>query len=457
MIAVWVGALLACVGLAYVVWRFELIAAGYVAKILCSGVFLSQRDPDWILREDLDPRRFPIFRTITVDIDAVRRRVTARACGVVRRTAVFRPGLGATLLYGRSQQLAGGMGQPVPPARDSNVWPDRKLEHALPPNVDERALDRALDRAFSETDPKRPIRTRAVVVAHDGKVLAERYAAGVTPATPLPGWSMAKSVLGALIGICVGEGKLRLGDRALLPEWAPPDPRAEITLDQLLRMRSGLAFSENYTNPLHGVLPMLFDARSASRYAAQSRLRGAPGSRWTYSSGTSNILSRVLRTAVGEGAYLNFPRRALFSRIGMSTAVMEPDASGTFVGSSFMYASARDWARFGLLYVRHGVWKDQRILPEGWVEYSRTPATGDQRRLYGAHFWLGLPPAKQSGAASFALPDDLFHARGYEGQYLVMIPSLKLVIVRLGLTPDMDGWDPRSLIAGVLDALASRS
>lgn len=455
MTFVWVAALPVCALLGYVLWRVEFVAAGYKAKVLCSGVFVSQRDPDRVLSEELDSRRFPVLRTVTVDVDALRQCVTARVGGVIRRTAVFRPGLGSTLLFDRADRIAGPPAQEMPFGRgcEARAWPDGELAGSIPEYVDREALDRALDLAFEESDAGCPVRTRAVVVVHDGRIVGERYAPGVKPSTPLQGWSMAKSVLGALIGISIREGKLGLYDRELLPEWAPPDSRAEITVDQLLRMRSGLVFSENYTNPLHGVLPMLFGAHSASRYAARSRLRSRPGSQWYYSSGTTNILSRVLRNAVEDGDYLTYPRTALFDRIGMSTAVMEPDASGTFVGSSFMYASARDWARFGLLYALNGVWHGERILPEGWVEYSRTPDPGDARRLYGAHFWLHLPAIDRRAFGAF--PDDLFHARGYEGQYVVIIPSRKLVVVRLGLTPDLDAWDPRGLVAGVLDSIAS--
>jgi len=441
----------------YILWRFERVAAGFKAKILCSGLFVSQRNLDQILNEELDNRRSPVLRTVAVHVDFTRQSVTARGLGLIQRTAIFRPGLGSTLLRDQSADGIRSMGlrAPIAKARCSGLWPEgEELTAQLPPHVDAKALSRVLDKVFEEPDPKRPLRTRAVVVVHDGRIIGERYAPGFTHETPLPGWSMTKSVLSALIGISVGQGKLALDDRGLLPEWEPPDPRSEITLDHLLRMRSGLMFSENYKNPLKGVLPMLFDTGDAAHYAARSRLREVPGTRWHYSSGTTNILSRVLRNAVGDADYLGFPRTALFDRIGMSTAVMEPDASGTFVGSSFMYASARDWARFGLLYARDGVWNEQRMLPEGWVEYSRSPTPGDAKQLYGAHFWLALPRGKQGVYAPVgSLPADLFHARGYEEQYLVIVPSRKLVVVRLGLTLDIDGWDQRGLVAGVLNAI----
>lgn len=460
MTVLWLcGLVVACFPI-YVLWRVGRVAAGFKAKILCSGVFVSQRDPDRILSEDLDGRRFPVLRTVAVDIDFGRGFVTARALGLIRRTAIFRPGLGCSLLDSSAADGLSPVGRvSLPQTNASGLWPEgEEVAVDVPEYVDAKALNEVCDKAFEEPNPKYPLRTRAVVVVHDGKIIAERYAPGFTPETPLLGWSMSKSILSALIGIGVGQGKLGLADRGLLPEWAPPDPRAEITVDQLLRMSSGLSFSENYRNPFKGVLPMLFDRHSASQYAAGSALRELPGTRWYYSSGTTNILARVLRNAMSDVEYVSFPRAALFDPIGMSTAVMEPDASGSFVGSSFMYASARDWARFGLLYLLDGVWKQQRILPEGWVEYSRMPSPEDARQLYGAHFWLGLPYPRQSFyPAARSLPADLFHARGYEGQYLVIIPSKKLVVVRLGLTPQMGAWDQRGFVASILDAIGDQA
>jgi hypothetical protein len=267
---------------------------------------------------------------------------------------------------------------------------------------------------------------------------------------------MGKSVLSSLVGVLVKEGRLSLGRKALLPEWsAPGDPRSEITLEDLLRMRSGLDFAEVYKDPLSDVTRMLFASPSAAAFAAAKPLRTTPGTLWAYQSGTTNILSRIIRStleAAGEDYHL-FPRRALFDPLGMR-AVPEPDAAGDFVFSSFLFASARDWARFGLLFSGDGVWEGRRLLPEGWVAFCTTPTPQSPEGRYGAHWWLGL--SKEFGGKTEAarrIPKDAFHAMGHEGQALSVIPSQKLVVVRLGMSIRVDAWDHAAFLAGMLDAL----
>ncbi|MDE2509608.1 MAG: serine hydrolase, partial [Elusimicrobia bacterium] len=246
-----------------------------------------------------------------------------------------------------------------------------------------------------------------------------------------------------------------LSDKNLLAEWrAPGDPRAEITLEDLLRMRGGLAFTEIYSNPLSDVTRMLFDGPDAGGFAASRPLAHAPGTHWQYASGTTNILSLIARRKLGESDYPFWPRRALFDPLGMRSAVLETDASGTFVGSSFLFATARDWARFGELHRLDGVWAGRRILPEGWVTLVTTPTPQAPNERYGAHWWLKL--SKDLGgetAAAKKLPPDAFHALGHEGQCVSVIPSRGLVVVRLGLSIDITAWDHAAFLACVLDAV----
>lgn len=206
------------------------------------------------------------------------------------------------------------------------------------------------------------------------------------------------------------------------------------------------------TNPLADVTYMLIGISDKATYAVHKELEATPGTKWHYSSGTSNIIARIIRNVLKDDReYLTFPRRALFDPIGMKGAVLETDASDTFVGSSFMYATARDWARFGTLYLRDGVWDGQRILPEGWVNYSRSPAPADARRHYGAHFWLDVPDEYRGTNGN--LPADAFHAAGHEAQFVTMIPSRNAVIVRLGRTRYPDAWDHPAFVRDVLAAL----
>lgn len=434
----------------YYGYRLATIGTAYVAKILCSGVFVSQRDPAVIVGSDLAIDDIDVLRHLDARVDREARAVTADIFGLARRKAVFREGRGCAVMHGGAELSQATVRAAMPQAPVDAAMP---RTDALETRADPR-FQGALDWAFSEPDPAFPRRTRAVVVLHQGRVAAERYAEGFTRDTPLAGWSMTKSVTHALAGILAREGRISLADPVPIAEWqGAGDPRKAITLDHLLRMSSGLRFDEDYGNPLGDVIQMLLAVPDTGRYAATKALEAEPGSRWRYSSGTTNIITYAMRRVVGEADYASFPRHALFDRIGMESAVMESDASGTFVGSSFMYATARDWARFGLLYLRDGVWAGERILPEGWVRYARTAAPAAPRGEFGAHFWLRLRASGRCGFATYPIPDDAYYAAGHEGQYLTIIPSRDLVIVRLGLTRHPCGWDQGKFIRLVLDAL----
>ena len=281
--------------------------------------------------------------------------MTARFLGLGERVAVFRGPLGCTLAVDVTASELGSRALPAAAAPLSPTpWPPGEAGSRSTggqPGIDRAALGAALDEAFAEPGPNPTHRTRAIVVVHGGEIVAERYAAGYGRESALAGWSMTKSAVNALVGVLVRDGKLALDAPLEVPEWsAPDDARRAITLRQLLHMSSGLRFSESYGNPLGDVLWMLFGTGDAARFAAGKRLASPPGRQWYYSSGTTNIIARALRRAVGdsEADYLAFPRRALFKPLGMASGVIEPDAAGSFVGSSFMFASARDWARLGL-------------------------------------------------------------------------------------------------------------
>jgi CubicO group peptidase (beta-lactamase class C family) len=260
--------------------------------------------------------------------------------------------------------------------------------------------------------------------------------------------------MNALTGILVGSGRLTLEAPVPIAEWRQPDdPRRSITLDHLLHMSSGLRFDEGMASVRADVVRMLFQSGDTAAFAIDKALVAAPGTHWQYSSGTTNVLARVMRTLFrSEDEYLAFPRRALFDRIGMSSAVMETDAAGTFVGSSYMYATARDWARFGMLYLRDGIWNGERVLPPGWVRYSSSPAPADPDKQYGAHFWVQIPG--EYGGSDRRLPAAAFHAVGHEGQFVTIVPSRDLVIVRLGRTRYAASWDHGAFVREVLAAVA---
>jgi CubicO group peptidase (beta-lactamase class C family) len=396
-------------------------------------------------------------------VDREERSASARALGVVRSKAICREGLGCTLVEGRTEEEI--RSQPYHPPTAPSVdpagipWPsgDATPEQGAQPGIDAAKLEAALDAVFSEPTESGKRETRAVVVVHRGRIVAERYAEGFDAGTPLPGWSMTKSVIGALVGIRVGEGVLDLQAPAPVPEWrGAGDPRGAITLDQLMRMSSGLEFGEDTDAYDSDLATMLFDRGDAAGFAAAKPLEHPPDSHWKYSSGTSNIVSRILRESFegDQAAHFRFPREVLFDRIGMRSAVIEPDASGSFVGSSFMFATARDWARFGLLFLNDGVWQGERILPEGWVKYSTTPTPEAPQGRYGAHWWLNAGEPNHPGDRSWPdMPADTFAARGFEGQEVVVIPSRELVLVRLGQSRPESRYDSNRFGAAVLAAI----
>jgi len=316
------------------------------------------------------------------------------------------------------------------PAQPAGVrWPTQGWPEAEPGrDVDRDAIEAELERAFAVPPPAEIGETHALLVVHRGAVVVERYWPEAGPDTTLISWSMAKSITHALVGVLVREGRLDVNAPAAVPEWrGAGDPRGAIALEHLLRMCDGLDFCEEYVDDgVSHVIEMLFreGKDDVAAYSAARPLAHPPGEHWSYSSGTSNVVSRLVGSVVGGGeqGMHAFMRRELFDRIGMTSAVPRFDAAGTFIGSSFVFATARDFARFGLLYLRDGVWDGARILPEGWVDHGRTvtpPSLGE----YGAHWWLA-----QDGSG-------IFNASGYNGQYIVVDPSRDLVLVRLGLSP----------------------
>jgi CubicO group peptidase (beta-lactamase class C family) len=445
----WGGVLFAtAVGLGWAlgrVWRIAAVGSAYRSKVLCSIVFGTGRSVDPQRVDDVSADLYRLMRLFRSRVDTVARTVTTSLFGLRPRTATFRDGLGATLFLHPSTAS-------LQARTTSGSRPDHQVVEQRRSIRPASTLQHVVDKAFTEPNPNRLRRTRAVVVLHGGEVVAEQYAPGFNAGTRFPGWSMAKSVLNGLVGILIGQERLSLQDKALLPAWRPPDARAEITIEDLLRMRSGLKFSEDYADLSSDVIEMLFNQPDSAGYASRLPLLASPGTAWSYASGTSNILSAIVRRTVGD-EYLDWPRRVLFEPLDMTSAVLEPDAAGTFVCSSFMLATARDWARFGQFFEQDGVWNGHRVLPEGWVSFSTTP-TAQSGGEFGAHWWLKLKPEIGGGTREAALiPSDAFFAVGHEAQTLTVIPSRRLVAVRLGLSIYIDAWNQAQFIAELLDAL----
>jgi CubicO group peptidase (beta-lactamase class C family) len=323
---------------------------------------------------------------------------------------------------------------PALPAQPQGVpWPTRDWPLGGLPGHAAAPVRAALDHAFGGQAGADLGETHALIIVHGGRLVAERYAAGFGADVTCPSWSMAKSITQALAGFAAADGRLDIAAAADVPEWsAPGDPRGEITIDHLLRMSSGLAFVEDY-DPGHpsDVIEMLFGAGrgDVAAFAAAFPLAHSPGRFFAYSSGTTNIVSRCLAEALGlsGSGFEAFMRRRLFEPLGMTSAAPRFDAAGTFIGSSFCFATPRDFARFGLFFLRGGLWEGRRLLAQSWIDYARTPTFqqvgGDIDGPYGAHWWLDL-----AGPGSFS-------ANGYDGQYIILCPDCDLVIVRHGATP----------------------
>jgi CubicO group peptidase (beta-lactamase class C family) len=450
------------------------LACAFKAKTLCAGIFVQGLPQATLEAEDSGfDGAFPL---VHARVDEAKKSVTCSllGTGLFAKTAMVIEGLGPVLLSGTSEAKLRAIAASAPArvgasdavaaaGRELKPWPEGEAAGQVAgakvggvTRVDSAALGAAIDSAFAETDKAKLKRTRAIVVVHGGRIVAERYAQGITKDTRLVSWSMAKSFTNAMIGILVRQGKLDIRAPAPVGEWSRPgDPRAGITTNMLMRMSSGLEWYEDYTDhPISDVNRMLFLESDAAAYTARKKLAAAPDTVWSYSSGTTNIVSRIARDAIGnEGEYLAFPYRELFGKIGMESAVFGTDGAGIFVGSSYLYATARDFARFGLLCLHDGVWEGERILPEKWMAYSTTPTKGAPKGEYGAFFWLNRgSPGNPSDRAFPGMPEDLYIADGYQGQEIYICPSLDLVAVRLGMTWD-GAWGEAAFLEGVRKAI----
>ena len=426
------------------------VATAYSAKIVCSNQFLAWRDGQEVLALDVQAPGHPILKYILADVDPAARTVSTRLFGLFGESrAVYRQGAGCSSVpYGAQAQAL----PPVPEAGVPNMaalWPAGERV--------EPSQDPALIAILDDAELAGP-GMRAVVVAHNGHIVGERYGDGFKADTPLLGWSMTKTVTAAIIGTLVREERLSLDQDGLFEGWNG-DERGEITLADLMAMSSGLAFNEDYGD-VTDVTRMLYLEADMAGFAADKPLVGplaAPrGSAFSYSSGTTVMLSRIWQDAFAEPAdALSWPREALFSPLGMTSAVLEADATGTFVGSSYLYATARDWARFGEFLRNDGVWAGEEVLPQGFAAWMReaAPASGGE---YGrGQLWLRGPG--DGGDAGFDLPDDTFWLLGHDGQSVAVVPSRGLVVVRLGLTPSKLGYKPQRLVEALAKLPAAPS
>jgi CubicO group peptidase (beta-lactamase class C family) len=429
------------------------VGANYSAKIVCSNVFLAGRDPDEVLRTDVQAPGIALLGLMRVSVDRERRVVRAGLLGIIGDgLAVARPGTGCTVVPDGNLDFA--MHVPTvsaPGITSAGAEPSAGAGPADWPAGNAVATDAALERLLADDTLAGP-GIRAIVVVNHGRIVAERYGAGFSATTPLLGWSMTKSVLAGVVGVLVKEGRLAL-DQPAGAAAIGADGREAIRIADLLAMSRGLNFNEAY-GTVSDVTRMLYLEPDMAGFARGQPLMHPAGEFWSYSSGTANILSRIAQDAAGAlGA--QYPADKLFKPLGMTSATMETDESGTLVGSSYMYATARDWARYGQFLLQAGVWQGQELLPRGYVAMMASPVAASDGQYGHGLVWLwgsdAAVPGKNPDAA-FGIPADTFWMAGHDGQSTAIIPSRELVIVRLGLTPARDHYSPQPLVKAILEA-----
>ncbi len=418
------------------------VATAIVADSLCMRTFVSGLDPQVVYMETMERPGLRWLRWVLhYQIDRTAGTVDTSILGLYGSHSIFRDGFGCVLQHESEQPYylksdIEALRTPKSPALLSDIAGRSLVEPTNP------ALKAALDHAFEEpaTPPFR--RTKAIVVVHDGKVIAERYAAGVGIDTQLVGFSMTKSVVNALLGILTLQGRISPSLPAPVPEWrGATDPRRAIEVEHLMRMTTGLALDE--TNSGFDPSSQMYLYNDMAGFAVNAPMIAPPGTLWRYSSATTQLLARIIRDITGGPEQtLTFAWRELFNPLGMRQVTLQFDGSGTLQGSSNMLASARDWARFGLLYLNDGVVGGKRLLHEDWVDFSAA-ATLDTD--YGAGFWTNRSEhGNARGRARMGIPCDAFFAFGNLGQRIVILPTQHMVIVRLG-----DSVDPTGDISGL--------
>jgi CubicO group peptidase (beta-lactamase class C family) len=413
-------------------------ASAYTAKTVCSNVFMANRDVDSILRTDLLALGHPIFRLMKIDVHTVDHRVDASLFGfLAARHAQFIEGRGCTNVLNDASWDRPAPLQPVPRTDADALWPTGEKVQ-LSDNARLRA-------AVSDPVLQGP-GMRAIVVVHDGRIVAETYGEGFTASTPLQGWSMTKTVTAVLVGMAIKDGKLSLDQKRLFPQWAG-DARNEISVADLMAMSGGLEWNEDQGLPTDAGR-MEYLVTDAAAFARDRVLVAPPGTKFHYSSGETVLLTRIWENAIGKDA-LSYPRERLFNPLGMNSAVIEADETGTFLGEGFLYATAHDWARFGEFLRLGGEWNGQQLLPAGFVDYMRTPFPASDEGhgpVYGrGQLWLAQ-------GLGFHLPADTFMLNGHLRQTITIIPSRKLVILRMGVTREDIGFSNAKLLRAIVAA-----
>ena len=426
-------------GFYYLYVRIPIIA-GYTAKCACTQYFHNKRPIEDIAKEDFN---LSVLGLASLTKNDEKKSMSSSVFGMRSRTAVYSEHLGCKLLQEEDDYHVALATVPNIINSDTIDWPlGNRIPDRLPSNVNSNLLNIATKNAFDADRKLVDKKTRSLLVVYKDTIILDVNQDGFTSDIPQLGWSMTKSWMNTLVGMQILEGNISLEDTLLFDHWT--DERSSISLDDMLTMTTGIDWDEEY-GTVADATEMLYMSEDIVSAANDNPAKYEPGTHWYYSSGTSNMISGYLRKTIGSTtSYLRYPYDAFFSKLGMNNSFMEIDENGNYIGSSYGYASTKDWAKFGLLYLHDGVWNGHRLLPEGWVKYTTTEVPSSNGK-YGAQFWLN-----KRGVAFPDAPHDTYSANGYNGQKTIIIPSKDLVIVRLGLNSD---FNFNSLIVDVLNAI----
>jgi CubicO group peptidase (beta-lactamase class C family) len=410
------------------------ILAGYSAKNTASSIFLGERTLSFTDKTDND---FSPVNLATDKVNIENKLTTSSALGLLTRKAVYREGLGAILTLNASDETASYLVPKRLKANNNTPFPygNAPQKDSVFTNVDYRKLNETVNSIFGKN------KSRAVVVAYKDQIISEQYSDGFSKDSRILGWSMTKSIMSTVFGVLEHQNKIDIQSKAPITSWQN-DARKNITINNLLQMNSGLEWDENY-DEISDATKMLFLERDMTKMQKEKPLSYETNASWNYSSGTSNLLSGILRNQFKtHQEYLDFWYTDFIDKIGMNSMVVETDLTGNYVASSYAWATARDWAKFGLLYLHNGDWNGEALFTKKWVDYVTTP-TPTSNGTYGAQFWLNAENQFKD------VPKNMYFADGYQGQRVYVLPDQELVIVRFGLS----GFDENIFLKGVLESV----
>ncbi len=414
------------IGFSYIVYTNYpklVLISGFSAKSNASGIFIADRTLESMEAKD---NGFSPVSSATNEVNMDEKSVVSKVFGLKPRKAIYREGLGAVVINNDYDPKAPYLVPKRNKTPKNLPFPYGNLpqKDTVFSNVDYQKLIQVVDTYFKQNTEDDT--TRSLLIVYKNQIIAEKYADGFDKDTKILGWSMAKSIVSTVIGVLDQQGKIDIHSPAPIEEWKN-DERSKITINNLLQMNSGLEWEEDYTK-ISDVTKMLYLDSDMTIAQQKKSLSGEPNKSWNYSSGTSNLLSGIVRKQFDtHQEYLDFWYSDLIDKIGMHSMILETDLAGNYVASSYPWATTRDWAKYGLLYLNKGNWNGEQIISEDWVKYTATP-TNTSEGIYGAQFWLN---------AQGHLPDvprDMFMADGYQGQRVMIIPSKDLVVVRTGIT-----------------------